>query len=115
MVVTPNSISLSCEVFMRQRWMIRLAFGYLLMGENRAAWSPQPQGLVCMPFGGIRGPIGEEEFGVALAVAARFADRSPKPAGTSGWRVTQELGRLWTRLWPEGSRASADALNCAAK
>jgi hypothetical protein len=81
MVVTPNSISLSCEVFMRQRWMIRLAFGYLLMGENRAARPPQPKSLVCMPFSGIRGPIGEEECGEALAVAARFAERSPSVSG----------------------------------
>jgi hypothetical protein len=100
MVVTPDSISLSGEVFMRQRWMIRLAFGYLLRGQNRAAWPPQPQGLVCIPFGGIRGPIGEEEFGVALAVAARFADRSPSVPGVrvggslkSGYAYGRDCGR----------------------
>jgi hypothetical protein len=66
---------------MRQPWMIRLAFRYLLMGENRAAWPPQPEGLVCMPFSGIKGSIGEDDFGVPLAVAAHFAERSPSMPG----------------------------------
>jgi hypothetical protein len=66
---------------MRQLWMIRLAFRYLLMGGKHAAWPPQPAGLVCMPFSGMRGSIGEADFGVPLAVSAHFAERSPSLPG----------------------------------
>jgi hypothetical protein len=58
---------------MRQLWIIKLVFRYLLLGENCAAWPPQPEGLVCTPVSGTRDPISEDDSDVSLAVAAHFA------------------------------------------
>lgn len=62
---------------MRQLWMIRLAFRYLLLRNNHAAWPPQPAALVCMPFSGNRGSIGDDDSGVPLAAAAHFTEKAP--------------------------------------